>query len=435
MIVFDLILICLISILLEYKLLKRKYMLFSPFTIFNVSFFVVYILPLVIFKLYPENSYLSNVTLDMLIRGYNFIRVFYYSWFILSISFFLRIRHFNIISIKGFKKPPLKYLLFVWLFMFTLYFVALSAPLGFNPISTFNRMINPRAYTFIRAGFGPLNHILSALKLIMLILSSYIFFAKKKVGSFLLVIISILINILGGSKASFLNFIIVFALISFKMDFSYRKIKLKKLIKYGIFGVSMLIIAFMVFYKPGEVISINEAFVGLRGYQKEAYYTIKVINDFDWKSNYLFEGIIDTITPFIPRAIWSDKPFSGFYQRYWRATYEPNTVIYHTSTFGALSESYMMFNIFGSVLYAFLFFIICKKTYLYYQKTNTFLGAFVVSYILSSMYFFVRSGLFSSTVVAFLYQVFIAYFLLNFLQKFFRKNKAHSENAYTKKKI
>lgn len=432
--VIDMIIVCVLSVFLEYKLLKGKYMFFSPFTNFNISFFVVYLFPIILFRITPDDSYFSLLSLDVITKGYMYIRVFYYTWWVLSMLFFLRLRKHRIIVIRGMQKVAKDYLFFIWFVMFGLYFIAISAPLGFNLSLTFSRLINPRAFTYIRSGYGPINHILNAIKLIMLILSAYLVFYKKSYGSLLLAFFSLVVNILGGSKTSFVNFAIVYALISNKMDFQFKKVNLFKLAKYGVLGLILLLIAFMVFYKPGEIISLEEALEGLKGYQKEAYYTINVINDFEWDIKFLFEGILDTITPFIPRAIWGDKPYSGFYQRYWRMIYEPNTVLYHTSTFGTLAEAFMMFGYIGAFIYAIFFYIICKKVFLYYQKTNTFYGVFVSAYIQCGMYFLVRSGLFSSTIVAMVYQSFIAYLLLVIIQKLFRK-ESNSLDEYTSKKL
>ncbi|WP_261854099.1 hypothetical protein [Clostridium folliculivorans] len=217
------------------------------------------------------------------------------------------------------------------------------------------------------------------------------------------------------------------------MDFKFRKVKLSKFVKYGILGAILLISAFMIFYKPGEVVSVNDAIEGLKGYQKEAYYTVRVINDFDWNIEYTYEGLVDTITPFVPRIIWDDKPYSGFYQRYWRDIYEPNAVLYQTSTFGALAEAHMMFGMFGAFLYAIIFYFICKKSFIFYQKINTFFGMFIVAYVQCSMYFFVRGGLFSSTVVAFVYQSIIAYIILVLFQKLFKRNNEPSKHITYKK--
>jgi oligosaccharide repeat unit polymerase len=223
-------------------------------------------------------------------------------------------------------------------------------------------------------------------------------------------------------------------MVKYKMDFKFKRVSLRKMVSFGVICFGFLLLAFMIFYSPGEVIGFNYALQKMVGYQKEAYYTVRIIDDFRWTIKYTFEGIYDTLTPFIPRFIWEDKPFTGFYHRYWRPLYEPNTVIYQTSTAGALAEAYMMFGIFGSFIYAFIFYKLCKWVYNFFQKTRSPLGLFVVCYLQCSMYFFVRFGILSSTIVNFVYQFVIAFILLNFLLRVFSTKKDLSQQTYITKK-
>ena len=434
MLIADLLVLCFISIIIEFKFLKGKSMIFSPFTNFNVSFALVYILPIILYRISPNTSLIQMLSQEELMSSYLYIRIFYYSWFLLSVVYFISTRRYSINVVKGVIKPSKEYLLFLWFILLLLYFVGLAAPLGFDPVLTLARLINPRAFTYIRAGYGPFNHVQNAVKLIMIVIATYMFSEKKSLGRLFLMVLSLLMNILGGSKASFVNFLLAMLLIWHKMDYKFKRVKIGKLLRYGLVGMVLVIFAFMAFYKPGEVITFQEAIYALRDYQKEAYYTTRVINDYDWDIIYTVEGITDTITPFVPRAIWPDKPFSGFYHRYWRMRYEPGTVVYHTSTFGVLAESYMMFGYLGCIIYAYLFYVLCKRTFIYGQKTNTLFGLFVVSYIQVGMYFLVRFGLFSSRVVAFVYQTVVAYVLLVILRKLFGIS-LHSRRLFVYRKL
>lgn len=431
----DLIILCVGSVLLEYIILGRKYVLFSPFTNFNIMFFVIYLVPPVLYSINPSTSYMSSLDYSNIISGYNYVRFFYYFWFLFSLIYFIFLRGKKLFIVKGLAALNHSSFLILWVVLTVIYAFSMAAPLGFNPQLVLARLINPRAFTYIRAGYGPLNYLLESTKLVMLILAMTMYMTMNNLASKVSLVFAIIMNILGGSKTSFVNFLFVGTAIKYKSNYHFQRVRLSKLLVFCVAGFLLLTASFVFFYSPGVRTTVDEALFNMISYQKEAYYTLRVIQDFSWDINYTGEGLIDTLTPFIPRFVWPDKPLSGFYHRYWRSMYEPNTVIYHTSTFGSLAEAYMMFGSAGPILYAMAFFLICKITYERFLKAQSLLDIFIVCYIQCHIYFFVRFGLFSSTLVSFVFQVLIAYFLVEFLVLLLNQNGRNPKRMLVGKNI
>ena len=76
-------------------------MIFSPFTNFNVSFALVYILPIILYRISPNTSLIQMLSQEELMSSYLYIRIFYYSWFLLSVVYFISTRRYSINVVKG----------------------------------------------------------------------------------------------------------------------------------------------------------------------------------------------------------------------------------------------------------------------------------------------------------------------------------------------
>ena len=70
MLIADLLVLCFISIIIEFKFLKGKSMIFSPFTNFNVSFALVYILPIILYRISPNTSLIQMLSQEELMSSY-----------------------------------------------------------------------------------------------------------------------------------------------------------------------------------------------------------------------------------------------------------------------------------------------------------------------------------------------------------------------------
>lgn len=432
MLVLDITILTILYFFIEWKYLGKKYKLFSPYMLFNVFFFSVYLLPYY-FHIFDINSELfSSLTSEEITIGYRYIRIFYYLFFALSLFSFRKIKHkwnYEYRKIDSFARDTS---LFLYVLTFIVYMISIGVPVGFSPSGIVERLINPRSFTYIRSGYGIINHLYSASKIILLILGLNAFYKNKSFLTGFLLFISIILNILGGSKSSFIYVVLVFTYMSNKYRVKNTRINLRRIILLAVISISMLFVGFKYFYMPGQVLSSKEAINNLVEYQKEAAYTVSVINNFKWKPQYLIEGIYDTLIPFIPRNIWPNKPYSGFYNRYFQPIYNPNAVIYHTSTFGMLSEAHMMFGIIGSFIYPILSIWLLDFIYKKQLTARTLFQSFVPIYLIISLYGYIRAGYLSSNLVAFVFQIITAYIILDFIPNKLRINRLVSKSIIIK---
>ena len=140
--------------------------------------------------------------------------------------------------------------------------------------------------------------------------------------------------------------------------------------------------------------TIEDIVFDIIGYSQEAYYSARVINDFGWDIEYVGAVFEDIALSGIPRAVFPKKGFYGLYNEYWRPFYQPNTVQYHTSTYGFIAEAHMLFSFLGPFLYAFFFSWLFKAMYIGFYRCSKLSSLFFLTYLFNFIYFLIRTGLF-----------------------------------------
>lgn len=397
MIVIDLILTSVLMLYMENKILREKYIIFSPYTFAQFSLLYIYILPFVFYNSDTIYNYISRIDNDTVTQFLLIFRIFYYLFCILSIFSFIKIS--NRIRTKNKLSTRLS-TQFILISSVLLIVVILFSELritGFNISIFIDKMINPRKYTFFTEGLGPLNHLLGFAKAMLLFISFVYRKQIKNALSNLLMIVAILINVLGGSKSSLL-FAFSFAVIIFqKMTETSKYIKFRNLLYLALAFFIVAVISFMLMSLSDEGKTISGALESIIGYSQEAYYSSRVIRDFSWSVEYINEVLRGLVYTPIPRAIFSSKGFYGLYNSYWRPFYQQNTVQYHTSTYGFLAEAHMLFGVIGPFLYAILFNSLFERMYIAFFKIRRLYSMFFLTYVSTWIYLLMRSGLFMPT--------------------------------------
>ena len=82
---YDLLIICVFSIIIEYVIVREKYILLSPYFLFNISFLYVYILPLVMYGNVNSVNYINRLDVNLVTNLLLKIRLFYYSFLVVSL--------------------------------------------------------------------------------------------------------------------------------------------------------------------------------------------------------------------------------------------------------------------------------------------------------------------------------------------------------------
>lgn len=397
MLVLDMVLISVVMLIVENKMLREKYILFSPYTLGQFVLLYIYILPFLFYGHAEVYSYVSRLSTAEVNLFLVYLRVFYYMFTILSLISFNTIR--KSINVK----EKIKYKLndsFLIITVFLLIGIVLLGELrivNFNLSILFDKMINPRKYTYFREGLGMFTHLVSFSTLMLLYLSIIYYNQRKGLIAKIILIFSILFNVLGGSKSSLLIILIYSLVLSQKISIKIQVIKFRKLIIYA--GIMFLLVtfSFMLMRTSEDRSTFMGAVNGIIGYSQEAYYSARVINDFEWEDDHLatvVEGLI--FTP-IPRSIFPSKGYYGLYNNHWRPLYQSNTVQYHTSTYGFLAEGHMLFSFFSPIIYAFLFNWLFKKMYVKFYRITRLSSLFFLVYVVMQIYFLMRTGLFMTT--------------------------------------
>ncbi|ELR63771.1 putative O-antigen polymerase [Photobacterium marinum] len=389
-----------LSVLLESKILGKNYYFPSPVFVLSSCIIFVYLLPIL------GSSYYFAIV-PSLINGLDFSELKKLEFFILafSVSFFLFYFLISAVVFKGARNWSVsvingtvtyKNVLILFILALIVKYIYLATGLSFSPAAVFDRFMSPRDYTYIKKGTGFINYIHSVFLHALLFVSCYFFLKRKDLNyiiRFCIILLPLILVFFGGGKQNYLWIIVYWSVISFKL-FSFKLSNFNVIKK--IFGFGCLFLALLWFSFSFVVTSDSGSKVGflskLADYQREPYFSARVINDFNWNLEYTAVGISDTMIAIVPRSLWSDKPLVGFYRRYWQPRYESSVVEYHTTTYGFISESYMFFGYLGPVVYALIWALMCSYMAKINIKTNEISSLFRCSFLLLLFYFFVRDG-------------------------------------------
>ena len=375
---------------------KKTPYLFSAYTMFIFAFNFIFLLPYYMTKLpiIGEFVRVGRLSFDELNDFFWFVRLFFYSWLFLAIYFIYRskfTREFVQVDVTNANAATLRIL---FLFVILVNIIFLGVGTDFSISEMVRRAFFPREYTDIKMGVGPLLFLKHTICGILLVCAAYNAIKKRSFRSYLILIVALLLNFVGGTKTSFvINFFVLFMV--------YQKIKLNKIkrepfknmFKLMLLAPMLLAITISSFYLMSDRNNQIDQIKRIGRYQAESYYTALVLHDYNWKAEYLISGIKDTIAAYIPRAIYPDKPTVGFYRNYWKERYEPNAPPHHTSTFGVLAEAFMMFGYAGSFLYGVIFAFLCRLSNGLYLKSSNIGSVFFSIYTIYWLYFLMRAGL------------------------------------------
>lgn len=391
----DVLLICLSLLILEKLILKSEYILFSPYTMFNLSFLFIYYLPLLLYQLDGNYNLIQTVNLETISNLANNIRLFIYAFSLIEFFLLLRIRNLRKTETYLNIEFDDNYLTFVSLFSFVVILGIQLVMVGFDSSLLIDKLLRPRLYTYLREGIGPLTYLVEVTKKVFLFVCLVNNQRKRSLISLALLFISVSLNVLGGSKTSIIIIVIFYVIITQRMSRRRMIIKLRDFIKYVTLLALALVISFFVMSREEETLST--AVKSLLYYPQEAYYSSLVLRDFEPNIEHHKELVKSIVLTPIPRAIFSNKSFYGFYSNYWRPLYQPNTVVYHTSTYGFFAEAQMLFGKFGWLIYAFLLNGLLYKLHCSLKKDESIKDVFFSVYAVSQIYFIMRVGFFDAS--------------------------------------
>ena len=411
----DIVFLTLALPLLEVIILRQNYRIMSPVTIFCAAFFLLYSMPYLVHFYITPDSHLSRLSNSEVIMALNVIRCFIYPLFFILVSLMFRVAKLQPNELNVDFAAIKHRAIFVFLFFCLTSTLTLGTGVGFSPSAMIDRAINPRAYTYIKAGLGPLTHLHSGVQFSLLVLASVmIFLSGKSIRSMLFFGLCTFGAFLGGGKSSIVLPFIILIVIWQKMTSWQKNIfsKLYRTMMIGILGMVLVILGFAFLGTPGERVGFKDAAARIPGYHREAYYLSRVLEYFPWSSEYPVKLLQDTLIAPIPRAIWKSKPGYGIWIRYFRPAFEPNTELYHTSTFGCLTEAHMFFGRFGPYIYGIVWAFFLYKLYVYILLSKNLFKVFLVSTSSFWIYLLLRTGFSGTNTSIMVIYLFIGWFLL-----------------------
>jgi len=388
--------ILVITVILDIKLSGRYLMVPSLNQIFIFFIFFVYCIPF--FALYSEPltaismlGQLSEYEVQNLMN-YLFSFVLFYGIFYLLLKGYLPTKTFYKLD----KRPSEKRLVVIFLIALIVKYLYLGTGLGFSPSVVIDRFFDPRSYTYIKQGTGYINFLNSASLHTLLFYCIYsLVQSKRSLGllQIIIIILSLVLVLGGGSKQNFMWGLFYWIIISQKVRprfFRSLTSYFKNALNLVILGLGSLA-GILLMFAPSSQSSRNALEI-LTDYQQEAFYGAKVLSDFTYKFEYTLIGVYDHFISIVPRGIWPGKPIVGFYDRFWRPVYQTDTVEYHTSTYGILSEAFFMFGSLGPLIYGLFSALLIVKLERAYAETKRISTIFVVAFMAINFYFIVRAG-------------------------------------------
>lgn len=424
----DLLVLAIFLLLAEKYMLREKYVLFSPYFILNISLLYIYVLP-IIFTAYPDSqNYLSrlpdNLVEPLLVK----VRIFYYLFAVVSLFSFTKIRKaasVETVTATEQTVPQLTqtFMLISWAALLAISVFVDLAKVGFSVTQFIQMQINPRAFTFLRSGLGPLTYVVNVAKMLLLFISAVYFIQRKSLDSVFFLIMAGLVNMAGGSKSSLLIIFIFVLIVNQKIRKKRKKVSLLKAVLLSVLFVCAALLSFYFMRGETEIRSFADLIDFIVSYAQEAFFSACVINDFQWEWNNIWIAVRSFLLTPIPRAIFAGKGFYGFYQELWRDAYQSGSVLYQSSTYGFLAEGHMLFGALSPIVSAIFINIIASKLYKEFFKSNSLEGLFIIAYLFTRMYFYTRSGYLDASNLWALIVFFVGAKLFFFVMKSYIRKK------------
>lgn len=347
-------------------------------------------MPLLVYGNGNYSNFLDRVSFEKVNNLCNVARMFYYPFVLISIHNIMKLKKINIRIGKNVENLSNQFVVMsmVILTIICTFFDLLKV--NFSITTFFRMLLDPRSFTYLREGLGPITYVVNCSKMLLLFISILYFAQNKNLFSIALLFYGCVINILGGSKSSL--FVVIIFLILYLQKIKKIQINLFRLILSGCIIFIVAIASFTIMSGSIEIHSITDALNFVIDYAQEAYFSANVLKDFNWNiSNLVIEMKSIVFTP-IPRAIFSGKELYGFYQECWRNVYQVGTVIYQTSTYGFFSEGHMIFGSLFPIVSAIFINVFLDLLYRKYAKAIYSYDLFIVGYLFTRVYFYTRTG-------------------------------------------
>lgn len=364
------VLFVLIFLLTIYSIRKDNNNLFNPHTVYTANIFVfLFLIPIIQF--YGTDFFLDR-------RGIIFTNsMIALSYLFFSIGFFIKkqkgtillnrlIKRFNIENVP---KVTLNLHILIMATLAILIYIYFAEKSGF---ALYSWLFDPRTgYLIYRKGLGHLYVI--SIAIFSLIYLNILFFkvnnSRKKL--MLTTTIFILVFYFFGNK-SIIIFTILGAIVFY--NFFIKKIKLTETIA-TLIGLFLVFILLFQLYKPKEderYLSLGEILIYVDNYDNGRMF----FADFEETFQYVYGmEYISNLWIYVPRAFYSDKPFSYGFTRYVVEHYHPGAAEFgHTPGFGGPVREYLNFGIVGIVAVGFLKGYLFSLFYNYFLKYRNFIG-------------------------------------------------------------
>ena len=411
----DLPIVAVAMILIESMIMRRNYRLASPFTLLIGAFVLLYLFPYIgHFFVSPQFMLLQLSEKDYEVT-FRVLRQFFYTWCVVSIPlmFFLsRVPSKPFVPVDTQVKAR-----FIWIlaFFLVILFIYLGVGVGFNPVTMLTRAVQPREFLYIKGGLGPLTHGYNGMRLLLITITAVLCIRSKLTAkSVILGLLVFILVVLGGTKQQFIQPVITFIMIWQMMKFvqanQIRKLWQLTLVSGAV--LTFLLISFVAF--SGDINTKWNPIQTVFQYQREAYYLPLVVDRWDWSADRVVSDLAVSFVAFVPRAIWPNKPYGGLWSRHFKPAFSPDSVSYHTTTMGCLTEAHMFLGQAGPFAYGAIWALLCFLVYRFMLRPSSWLRVFVVSVFGCWSYLVFRTGFLGvNLVIMILYFIFGLTFLFN----------------------
>lgn len=211
-----------------------------------------------------------------------------------------------------------------------------------NPLLIIDRALNPRDYTHIRTSEGVITYLSIGFTFFSTFISACEYLKNKTLRNLITLSIFIAINILGGGKSSMVSIAVIFL---FAKEIVSSKIVTKDFMKYSVLAITLLILSFGIFSRAGSRTNdVTEMITRFTEYQQEMIFSALLYQQANLNSaEYLLDGVFDTFTAGIPRALYPTKPQGSLYVKYVNPELQISEDINHFATYGIQLEGKLVF--------------------------------------------------------------------------------------------
>lgn len=389
----------------ELVVFGRRIVVLSPVTMLLASLLAMYGFPYLLSSVLHDWNIGDDLSSDEVSAVVWRLNLFLVVWLAAIIPLLRRVarraRRFDVLESPGGFVPGRRATYIVLASYLAVFFLYMGSGLSFNPAAILDRLINPRSYTYLTTGFGPLVYVKTGLGFAAMVMAAARWQADpRKPGRIAILGFALAVNVLGGTKSSIVMPFVALVLIMQRTHSGSQQrlgAKLRYMLVAPLVTVGLVATAFSMWGKQTEATGVERVVTQLRDYGREAYLSARVVADFPWSFDYTVEAVTDTMLAPVPRVIYPEKQFVGFYKKYWMPRYESGVVEYHTTTSGFVAEGHMVFGLLSPVVYAVFFAFLCARVYSMLLAPTSLPILAIGIFVTSQMYFISRTGIFGTT--------------------------------------